>query len=171
MSEQLSFDTLAIAKKELWEEMKRGGIDCPCCGRYARLYVRTIGKAQIAAFQWIMLNTTEKKPFINVQAKAPKWLLRSNSHGKLVHWGLLQQQLSDDDSIHHSGVWGVSEFGQRFFYGEASIRQYALVFNNQCFGFEGAEKWFCDVYDRFYYAELMQQHADDLVAETIAVMP
>jgi hypothetical protein len=165
MSDQLLFDTLASAKKELWEEMKRGGIDCPCCGRYARLYPYSISKAQIASFQWIMLNTSDKKPFVNVQAQAPKWLLRSNSHGKLVHWGLVHS------SIYDSGWWGITDFGKKFFYGETSVRQYALVFNNQCYGFKGAEKWYGDVYDRFHYADLMQQHADDLVAETIAVMP
>lgn len=151
-------DTLAIAKRELWEDMKAEGGDCQCCGRFAKLYKYTISKAQIAAFHWIV-NRCGWKGWVDVQETAPKWLLRSNSHGKLVHWGLLESKPNSEAALHCSGIWRPTDFGLRFYNGDETVQKYALVFNNKCLGHDGEQKAYDDLYDKFHYQELMQETA------------
>ena len=152
-------DTLANARRELWEAMKAGGGECACCKRFAKLYRYSISKAQISASNWIVRKSGVKRAWVNVQDRAPKWLLRSNSHGKLVHWGLLEQQPASEDGIHHSGVWRPTEFGMQFFHGNANVLKYALVFNNECLGRDGDEVSYNDLFDEFHYGELMKATA------------
>lgn len=166
MTEQAAFnyfhtDTLSAAKKELWEGMEKEGIDCPCCGRFAKMYRYTISKAQIAAFHWIAMHSLANE-YIEVQRDAPRWLLQSNSHGKLVHWGLLEQKPNVSDETHKSGCWRLTKLGWKFHRGLASVQQYALVFNNKCFGHEGEEQYFRDRFESFHYADLMSREVAEV---------
>ncbi len=149
---------LEQAKRELWETMKGQGGDCPCCGRFAKLYTYTISRAQVHALAWIAKNTAPRE-FINVQAEAPTWILRSNSHGKLVHWGLLHTRTNNDDSKRDAGAWGVTDFGRKWIAGEVTIRKHALVFDNKCHGHKGEAIRYDDVFSPFHYRDLMDQEA------------
>jgi hypothetical protein len=147
-------DTLALAKRELWDAMQGDGMACPCCKRFAKLYPYTISSAQAAAFKWIVDHTGRGK-YIDVQANAPRWLLQSNSHGKLVHWSLLHTQKTKDPRTKTSGMWGPTEFGMDWFAGHTSVHKYALVFADKCHGLRGDPVKFGDVFDRYAYNILM----------------
>lgn len=161
------FDTLATAKADLWNEMKIDGMDCPCCGRFAKLYRYTISKAQAAAFNWIVLASDEGHMFAAVQELAPKWLLRSNSHGKLALWGLLETKLSDDPGVHCPGLWRPTEYGMQWWRGEITVPKYALVFDSKVHGFAGPDIWFGSRFDPFHFAELMGARATDVLGEQL----
>lgn len=147
-------DTLAAAKRELWEAMKGKGAACPCCARFAKLHPYQISQAQAHAFRWIVDNVGQDG-FIDVQGNAPRWLLQSNSHGKLVHWALLQTKPTDDRATKMSGVWGPTQFGMDWFNGLVTVQKYALVFDNKCHGHRGPAVKFTDVFERFSYDVLM----------------
>lgn len=157
----MTTDTLQVAKAELWEAMKGKGTDCPCCGRFAKLYPYRISRAQVHAFAWIAKNTPPRG-FINVQENAPRWILQSNSHGKLVHWSLLQTRVNEDNSKKDAGMWGVTDFGRKWIAGHVTIRAIALVFDNKCHGHRGEVLKYSDVFSPFHYGELMESTANEV---------
>lgn len=154
-------DELALAKANLWERMKGDGDDCPCCGRFAKLYTYTISRAQVHAFAWIAKNT-DPRGFVNVQEKAPRWLLKSNSHGKLVHWSLLHTMQNEDQAKKTPGRWGVTDFGRKWIAGQITVRKTALVFDNKCHGHAGPPVRYDDIFSPFHYGELMRVNANQV---------
>lgn len=148
-------DTLAAAKRELWEAMKGKGMACPCCQRFAKVQPTPITRAQVNAFRWICDNLGPDG-FVEVQRVAPDFVKTSNSHGKLKHWDLLQQKPNKDTGKKCSGVWGPTEFGREFLGGRERVQKYALLWDDRCFGFRGEFLRYDDLFDPFDYGKLMQ---------------
>ena len=149
------------AKRELWESMKAEGMECPCCKRWAKLNPYSISKAQASTFKWIVENTGPNQ-YVDVQEKAPRWILKSNSHGKLVHHDLLRPKANEDPSKKSSGFWGPTAFGLEWYNGNATVQKFALVFDEKCLGRRGKDVRFSDVFDPFHYRKMMATHAADL---------
>ncbi len=116
--------TLAGAKAAFIAQVKDGAI-CPCCGRHAAINRISINGSMVHFLEWIL----QYNGWIPVQNHAPAWVLRSNSHAKMLYWGLLDR-LPTEDGKGNSGVYRITAKGRLFLSGQISVKKYMLVYNN-----------------------------------------
>jgi len=122
--------TLKEAKAELIKGVI-DGIVCPCCGRMARINKIAITGAMVRSLSWIAKESEKAVDgWVMVQENGPDWIKRSNSHAKLIHWGLLERRDNDDGSKLHSGIYRPTRSGVEFLEGRVKVRKLALVYNN-----------------------------------------
>jgi len=107
----------------------RDGVKCPCCGRYAKVNKILITKTMVLALKWIN-EEGEKVGWVHVQETGPDWIKRSNSHAKLIHWGLLERKESDDGKK-HSGIYRATLKGKDFLNDSLRVRKYMLIYNHK----------------------------------------
>ena len=154
--------TVALARAELREAAKGKGARCPCCDKFARVAKTPISRAMVHAFEWICRESQKKggQDFVPVQRTAPGWIKDSNSHAKLAKWGLLEDCDPFDDSTKRSGHWRPTMKGLRWRAGQIGVRKYALIYNNECLGFDGPMMQYRDHFSKFHYGELLQLQAN-----------
>lgn len=123
--------TLADAKAAFIASVSEGAI-CPCCGRSAKINRITITSIHAKFLEWLQAHTTRNLPYkgwVAIQYDAPSWVIRSNSHSKLLMWGLIERKPTEDGRD-NSGVYRLSEKGRRFLDGAISVKKTMLVYNN-----------------------------------------
>lgn len=149
--------TLVTARARLKEEIRttKGGV-CPCCDRFAKMYKRPLNATMVAGLYWIIDTNKEQDGYVSVAESAPVWLLRSNQHTILKHWGLVEQAPNEDNEmVSDSGRWRPTALGRAFADEKARVYKYALLFNDKCEGLVGELVFAKQIVDRFNYAELM----------------
>lgn len=120
--------TLEDAMREFITGVKDGTF-CPCCQRYAKVNKVSINKSMAKALEWISKNAEVGGKWVYVQERGPDWMKRSNSHAKMLHWGLLERAETDEDKK-HSGVYRPTEKGMKFLAGDIKVRKYMAIYNN-----------------------------------------
>lgn len=118
------------------------GHHCETCGQFVRLYKRKILAQE--AYRLIRLYKISKhilgreyfhvSEFYKVAA-----VTGSGDFAKLRYWGLIKEQLNDDETKRTSGCWKITEKGRLFVEGKLSVNKYALVFDSAFFGFDGEQ--------------------------------
>ena len=146
-------EALKELKSELWKAMHDKGKDCPCCGRFAKLYKRPLNKTQVSGMYWLKDNGGLDE-YVHVAKLAPAWLVRSNQHTILKHWGLVEQRKNHSPSLSDSGWWKITDVGRRFLSGKP-VHKYALLFNDRCFGFREPLITCTEIVDYFNYEQIM----------------
>ena len=130
----MSMTTLKQAKNYLRENFDEG-TKCPCCGQFVRLYKRRLNSSMSRALVWISgASQSSKDGWVDVLAKAPKWLTKTNQHPTLRWWGLLERMPNDESHKKHSGVWRPTKKGIAFALGETRVPQYIFHYNNKVIG-------------------------------------
>lgn len=107
------------------------GTVCPCCHRYARMNKVAISRSMTLTLGWLCKHSHPgvDQGWVRVQDTAPKWILRSNSHGKLVHWGLLERS----PALHGggSGIYRPTAAGRRFIDGDTKVHKTLSIYNDK----------------------------------------
>lgn len=122
---------LKQAKEEFIKNVSEGTV-CPCCGRYAKINKFSINGSMVRALSWIAEESERTVDgWAMVQENGPDWIKRSNSHAKLLHWGLLERKAVDDgvDKV-CSGIYRPTKSGVDFLLGRLLVKKFALVYNN-----------------------------------------
>lgn len=163
----LPVGTLAAARALIFAKRDEG-VDCPCCGQFAKIYKRPINSAM--AYALILIDRYFSKPghddwlhvpqFLAVQ-RLPASELASirGDWAKLKHWGLLEEmQALRDDGSNRIGYWKITEKGKAFVRGQIAVPRYAHLFDNQLLSLEGPEVFIQDsLGTRFSYNDLMSR--------------
>lgn len=123
--------TLKEARAEFAADLKNGTV-CPCCCRYARVNKVVISKAMVMALGWLCRHSLPgiEDGWVRVQDSAPKWILRSNSHAKLTHWGLIERKAVPGGGK-GSGVYRPTRRGRLFIDGHLSVPKAQFVYNDK----------------------------------------
>jgi len=154
----MKMTTLKQAKDFLRENFDEGA-KCPCCGQYVRKYKRKLNSSMARALVWIAgASTASKNGWVDVPAKAPKWLIKTNQHPTLRWWGLLERMPNDESYKKHSGMWRPTKKGMSFALGEGKAPEYVLHYNNKVI--EHSEKLvtISDAFGvKFSYEEMMNE--------------
>ena len=108
------------------------GETCPLCHQHAKMYRRKI-------------NAGMAHSLIHIHRIAPTggWVhvhaigARSREEGKLVYWGLAEEQTSVGLHGGRAGYWRLTDKGRDFVKGKIKVPKYAKVYNGQCYGLEG----------------------------------
>lgn len=129
----LEMDTLQQAKDDFRRGIgKKDGAICACCKRWGKIHKYKLTQAQAFALKWIEQNASEDG-WVNVQAHAPRWMMRAKTYPLLAHWDLLEAQGA------RSGMWRVNSRGHQFIKGNLLVPSGVFVFDNTVWGYTDEE--------------------------------
>lgn len=120
--------TLDAAKTYVKDHLE-DGVECPCCGKYARSYWRKINKSMAAALAWLVDQSDGGKAWVDVPNDAPSWLIRTNQHPTLAWWGLVERKPNKDPKKKESGIWRPTAVGVQFVRGLTVVPAKAHTYN------------------------------------------
>lgn len=149
MKDELS---LAAAQQLLHANL-RDGINCPCCGRFAKVYRRKINASMARAL--ILLHHADG--WVHLFSYLTERGCQHSDAALLRHWGFIEARGDERaDGNPHSGVYRITLEGTDFAYGNTAAPRYVLLYNDTVQGFSDEET---DVWealgDKFNYRELM----------------
>lgn len=150
---------LQKAREKLWDQMKGHGGVCPCCDRWTKIAPRPLNKKMVSGLYWIFENS-KAGHYIDVATTGPRWLVSSNQHTTLKHWGLLESRSNDDPKKKCSGWWRVTKKGRRVLFGEP-IEKFAIIYNDTCYGHKEPMVTLDEIVDYFDYEEIMAATVND----------
>lgn len=133
------------SKREFFEKLGLGeGMNCPCCGRFAKVYRRRLHHGIAHA----LINLYRKSPSGYLHFSDFCTTLMGGDFTISRHWGLIEKK--------SSGFWRLTELGRSFVRDEAKVKKYVLLFDDQVAGFSGPDIGIHDcIGDRFNYIELL----------------
>jgi hypothetical protein len=147
--------TIKEAKEWLIKNAQEGAV-CPCCSQYVKIYKRKLNSGMARTLVWIV-RSTDSYEWIEVAKKAPKYVLRSNEHGKLAHWGLVEQQPSTSAKAKNSGIWRATPDGIEFVYKKIDVPSHVFLYNNKVLRFSDTRTTIEEALGKnFDYQELMK---------------
>lgn len=156
--------TLAAAKAAFFEEARRKGAACPCCGRFGKVYKRKIHSGMAAVlvlmYRFQHLGFTHVHTLINATTSPAVAAAIRGDFAKLRYWGLLEEGFETDSRGHkrYNGMWRITGQGASFVEGSIALPRYVWVYNGTSLGFHGEPITVYDALgDKFSYRELMQQ--------------
>lgn len=130
-------DTLAEARARLFEpERFAEGSACPCCGQLVRLYRRKLNSGMAALLVWLN-RVAPDGGYVDVQARAPRRVIRAKDYCLLIHWGLIEPAPNLGGGRQGTGCWRITAAGRAFASGVTTVPSHALVFNGECRGLDG----------------------------------
>ena len=150
---------LQKARAKLQEQMRGKGAFCPCCDKWAKIAPRPLNKKMVSGLYWIFENS-KAGHYINVAATGPRWLVSSNQHTTLKHWGLLESKANKDPKKKCSGWWRVTKYGRQVLFGEP-IEKFAIIYNDKCYGHKEPMVTLDEIIDNFDYEEIMAATVND----------
>ena len=146
-------DTLAQAKREWDQTIKDKGGDCPCCGRFGKIYPRAVNKTMAKSLIWLAGNKTGG--WVNVPELAPRWLVRSNQLASLRWWGLVERNDENLGDEKHSGYWRATPRGRLFAGDLIRIPKKVFTYAGVPTGFSEEHIRISEVIPKFSYSDVM----------------
>lgn len=147
--------TLIEARRYV-EANRDKGIECPCCGQFAKTYRRKLNVSMARGLIWLV-NQCITDEWVDVPSTAPKWLLRSRELPKLSYWGLVEERpLYKKVEKRCSGFWRPTKRGVDFAYRRSRVPSHVFIYDNDVVGTSEVQ---IDIVTalgaKFSYAELM----------------
>lgn len=134
-----------------WNKSIEGeGAFCPCCGGWGKVYKRVLSQHLALCLRWIAVHGEGDDSWVDVQNRAPRWMLKSKTYPLLEHWGLIESQAK------RSGVWRATPKGQDFIGGSVAMPSAVHIYGNEVWGFEAEEVSFRGCFGKhFDFDEMM----------------
>lgn len=155
---------LSEAKKRFKKMIAEDGGDCPCCGRWGKIYKYKVNATMARGLMW-MYSVSPLGEWVNIQERGPKWLLRSKSLSTAKHWGLIERLELDDEEnkdTRHSGVWRLTLRGREFVKNKTLIEEHVFIFDDRIVKFSKSMASIVDCLGKkFSYTELMNSRMSD----------
>jgi hypothetical protein len=154
--------TLAAAKAAFFAKARREGADCPCCGRFGKVYKRKIHSGMAAIL--VLMYRFQERGFTHVltlvsatSSPAVAAAIGGGDYSKLRYWGFIEEGFELRDGKKHSnGMWRITGKGAQFVEGAITVPRYVWVYNGTALGFHGEPVSVYDALgDKFSYRELM----------------
>jgi hypothetical protein len=160
--------TLEWAKK--WVIENRGtGVNCPCCDQFVKIYRRkvTSSMAMVLVAMYHQFKTMPPTVFLDV----PDWMSKTVAHrypaatrggdyAKLRYWGLIETQpgMLRPDGSGRTGLWRITDYGNKFVRREATIWCAAYTCNDSFLGYDTSKAIYIEscLGKKFDYSELME---------------
>ena len=103
-----------------------GGIG-PCCDRSGKVYRFKLNQTHALSLRWIQIHG-DQDGWVDVQNKAPRWILKGKNYSMLTHWGLLESKGN------RSGVWRVTKKAEDWIAGRMGIPESVFIYDNRVWG-------------------------------------
>lgn len=147
------FDGTVQRLKDEWAEtIKDKGGHCPICDQFGKIYKYKLNQSLALSLKWIIDHGGEDG-WIDVQKKAPRWMMRSKTYPLLAHWDMIEDQSS------RSGIWRATWRGRHFVYKNFPMPVAVYVYNNRIWAFDAEHTSFQGCFGvKFDFAELMSSN-------------
>lgn len=123
--------TIREARRALLEKMWEG-TTCPCCGRYAKIYSRTLNAGMVADLERLYLEGgAAQLGWVSWRRVWSNDRGRGKEFQRMRFWGLIQQSDSEP------GVWKVTPKGERFLLGLEVVPKRVSIFDGKKIGDDG----------------------------------
>lgn len=156
MNQQFFSFTEKTQREKFWDDLHKGlESDCPCCGRFSKIYTRklysTICWQLIRAYR---LGAADE--WVHSSQLIPNGVSGVGDFAKAKYWGLIVPKQNDDASKKASGEWMLTALGVSFILGKVSVPKHVLVFDDSVIhqSVETASIVQC-LDEQFNYSELM----------------
>lgn len=138
--------TVAQARAKLRDALVAGeSSTCPCCDQFVKLYRRKLNAGM--AHSLITLLRASGTQWAHVPSVTGR---QSSEEAKLRYWELIEAHPE------RSGYWRVTELGEQFVLGRATVPSHVLLYNNRFLGLDGDSVSIVQCLgEKFSYAELM----------------
>lgn len=129
-------------------------LDCPCCGRYARLYRRKIYSTMVRGLIQIY---RKRNNFEGVHRMDAEILAAFPDFTKFRYWQIIQKVGNDDPDKKDSGAYIITEKGFAWLKGKITVPKYVTLFDDEVLGFsEDHIDVRAALGEKFSYEALMQ---------------
>jgi hypothetical protein len=157
------------AARAVFRDRLDDGTSCPCCGRYAKRYRRTINGTMAGALAILVKRRQERIDWVRAEEvgkelrKYPAFERVSYPHGEIGKlafpaWGLVESKPNTDD-VHkkHTGSWRATARGEAFVLGNLVVPRYLHVYDNHVDAVSTDTIGFAQCFKtEFSYLELMR---------------
>lgn len=125
--------------REYVQEHREEGVHCPCCDQFAKAYRRALPSASAVVMMAIRRRSATEYVHLPPILDTLTGTAAQGGYGTFSHhWGLIEQMPGErDDGSNRVGWWRLTEDGLDFVNDNLRVSKFALVYNNQCFGFDG----------------------------------
>lgn len=160
--------TPLFAVQELIDQHADEGLRCPACHQHVQRYWRTINAGMAASVvRMLRLHNEDPGRFIHLPSEVGR---RSAEEGKLIWWGLVEEENTLRADGGRAGYWRLTPKGVAWAEGRIKVPRYVVIFNSQpcddaptSYSKSGVRKPDVSVFDalgrRFSYRRLMQGEA------------
>jgi hypothetical protein len=133
-----------------WNQTIEGeGGHCPCCGKWGKVYKTKLNQHLALCLKWIVDHAGDDG-WVDVQNRAPRWMLKSKTYPLLEHWTLIESRAT------RSGIWAATARGRDFVKGNAYMPEAVYIYDNRRWGFAEKEVNFRQCFGKhFDFDELM----------------
>ncbi len=157
-------DDALLAEAVRWVMRHRDdGVECPCCGQFAKVYRRKLNSAMARGVLFLYeLDTRKPGEWWHVAEEVAKrddlaHIQRSREWPKAKYWGLIEEKDEEREDGGKAGWWRITAAGKEFARGNGRQPRHALVYNACVLGLDALET--TDIRralgDKFDYSELM----------------
>ena len=138
-----------------------GGADCPCCGRFGKLYARKIYSTMALWLTWLATTWECNRPpsgWFHVKQGPAFKNRKGGDDTKLAHWNLIEPKYHEGDTTKRcAGLWRPTKLGQSFVYRRVRIPKRVLLYDAKVFGFSAEMVGIEDVMGEDYdYQEVIR---------------
>jgi hypothetical protein len=148
---------VGIMRSECFEFIKGRGrsLLCPLCDQRMQRYKRSVNRKMVEAlFKLYKKNLLEDGRWVPVQEIYTKG--SSGDYAKLRHWGLIEAGDKRRAYRNSVGYWRITDLGKLFAEGKVTIKKFAIIYDNNCVGFEGDDVNVASCFgENFSYPALM----------------
>lgn len=130
---------------------------CECCGRFAKVYKRTIGRSAIK--QLIKIYRQYGTNWVH----SNQVVTYSNADfGHAKYWGLVELQRNENFNTRTSGFWRLTDLGVRYLEDKVAISKYVLTYGDEVQGVSQELLFISETkFKNFNYQELMSGVSDE----------
>ena len=126
-------ESLLEARAKFEMAIKEDGMACPCCDRWGKVYGYRVNSTMVRALFWLFI--AGKSDWINIQDKAPRFILRSKSLSTMKYWNLVERKPKEiSDGKRFSGIWRITNDGIAFINRNLYINKKVFVFDDRVVG-------------------------------------
>lgn len=112
--------------KNWMDSYLKEGIDCPCCGRFTKIYRRNLNSGMVRfLIDFYKRHGTNPVSIANYHVTDQQHAYHQE-YEKLPHWGLLMH----DDSTPRR--WWVTQLGCQFIHGQTTVPKYVWLKHGVC---------------------------------------
>jgi len=132
------------------------GLDCPCCGRYVKLYKRKL-HSEMATFLMQLVRQYNNVPrWYSTRELIISARKASTDGSYLVHWGLIERKQSTNSSGDSCGMYKPTKLGIRFAQNQVSVPSHLHMVCGEVAGFSENHIYIEDCLETpFEFAQLM----------------
>ena len=143
---------LAKMRNDWNKSIEADGAFCPCCGKWGKVYKIKLSQHLALCLRWIAVHGEGDDSWVDVQNKAPRWMLKSKTYNLLEHWGLIEGKAT------RSGIWRATLKGWDFINGLSMMPAAVYIYDNKVWGFDEEETSFAGCFGKhFDFDEMMSE--------------